>query len=145
MATNILFIEIDSRSPEEMEFLKKLGKKQSNGATFAQNLLFYDTENQEEDASNIILNITFKTDESNGYFYSSRNGNEEYFKKLVQMFRERFRADRNMHYHRVCLDVPEFSSEVVILRPNGTEEIVSIKETIERKLALLETISGEYS
>ena len=95
--------------------------------------------------SNIILNITFKTDESNGYFYSSRNGNEEYFKKLVQMFRERFRADRNMHYHRVCLDVPEFSSEVVILRPNSTEEIVSIKETIERKLALLETISGEYS
>ena len=145
MATNILFIDIESRSPAELNFLENLNKLQSNDATFAQNLIFYDTESQEQEAKEIKLNVTFKIKGSHCYIYSLRGGNEEYFKKLIEIFRKKFRANKNINYHRIIIDIPEFTSETIILRPNGLEEIVSIEDAVERKLALLETISQEFS
>ncbi len=145
MATNILFINITTRTLNELDFLENLKKMQSNNATFAQNLLFYEITNQEKEAKDIKHNITFKTNGLNFYMYSFKGGNEEYFKKLVEIFRKRFRPDRNINYNRIIIDIPRFISETVILRPNGLEEIINIEEVTAKKLALLETISQEFS
>mgnify|MGYP000985483705 CR=1 FL=1 len=141
MATNILFVDIEIKDSNELNFLKNLKKKQSNNATFAQNLLFYEIENQEKEAKDIKLNITFKIDESNFYMYSFKGGNEEYFRKLIEIFRKKFRPDKNISYNRIIVDIPKFISETIILKPSGLEEIINMEKTTAKRLAILESIS----